>query len=113
MVWGAISIKGQVGFHSFRRRIDGSYYVQILQENLIHEARKTFGQRWRLQQDNDPKHTSRIAKDFAEQEVPTTIDWPSNSPSMNPIENLWSVLEPRLEKRHPSNIDELDTFLKE
>ena len=113
MVWGAISVKGQIGFHSFRRTMDGPYYVEILEDNLIGEARKKFGCRWRLQQDNDPKHTSRIAKDFLEQEVPETIDWPSNSPDANPIENLWSVLERRVEKRHPSNIDELDRFLKE
>ena len=92
--------------------MDGPYYGQIHQENLIREARKTFGRRWRLQQDTDPKHTSGIAKEFVEEEVPTTIDWPSNSPDANPIENLLSVLERRVEKRHPSNIDELDTFLK-
>ena len=93
--------------------MDGPYYVEILEDNLIGEARKKFGCRWRLQQDNDPKHTSRIAKDFLEQEVPETIDWPSNSPDATPIENLWSVLERRVAKRHPSNIDELDRFLKE
>ena len=106
MVWGAISIKVQIGFHSFRRTMDGPYYVEILENNLIGEARKKFGRRWRLQQDNDPKHTSRIAKDFLAQEIPETIDWPSNSPDANPIENLWSILERRVEKRHPSNIDE-------
>jgi transposase len=113
MVWGAISVKGQIGFHSFRRTMDGPYYVEILEDNLIDEARKKFGYRWRRQQDNDPKHTSRIAKDFLQQEVPETIDWPSNSPDANPIENVWSVLERRVEKRHPSSIDELDRFLKE
>ena len=112
MVWSAISVKGQIGFHSFRKTMDGPYYVEILEDNLIGEARKKFRRRWRLQQDNHPKHTSRIAKNFLEQEVPETIDWPSNSPDANPIENLWSILEQRVEKRHQSNIDELDSFLR-
>jgi transposase len=97
MVWGAISIKGQIAFHSFRRTMDGSYYVQILQEHLIRE----FGRR------------ERISDEFLEQEVPETIDWLSNSPDVNSIENLWSILERRIEKRWPSNIDELERFLCE
>ena len=48
-----------------------------------------------------------------ENEVPETIDWPSNSPDINPIENMWSILKRRVEKRKPSNIDELDQFLHE
>ncbi len=61
--------------------------------------------------DSDPKHTSKITKKFLEQEVPNTIDCLSNSPDVNPIGNLWSILERRFEKRHPSNIDELERFL--
>ena len=112
MVWGAISVKGQIVFHSFRRTTNGPYYGEILEENVNAEARKKFGHRWRLQQDNDPKHTSRVAKDFLQQEVLETIDWPSNSPDANPIENLWPILGRRVEERHSSNIDELDRFLK-
>ncbi|CAM4947810.1 unnamed protein product, partial [Rotaria socialis] len=80
---------------------------------LLNGARKQFGSRWRYQQDNDPKHTSKIAKQFLEKEVPEMIDWSSNSPDINPIENMWSILKRRVEKRKPSNIDELDQFLHE
>ena len=77
------------------------------------EQKKQFGSRWQYQQDNDPKHTSGVAKQFLADEVPETIDWPSNSPDINPIENMCSILKRRVEKRKPSNIDELDQFLHE
>ena len=91
--------------------MDGAYYIQILQDHLIRNARKQFVRRWRLLQDNDPKHNSRIVKKFLDEEVPEVIDWPSNSPDANPIENLWSVIKRRVEKRRPSNLNELNKFL--
>ena len=110
---GGFSIKGLVGYHSFKTIMDGAYYVQILQDHLIRSGRKQFGRRWRLQQDNDPKHKSRVAQQFLSREVPEVIDWPSNSPDANPVENLWSIIKRRVEKRKPTNLEELDKFLHE
>ena len=113
MVWGAFSIKRQMSCHSFKRIMDGPYYTQILQEHLLAGARRQFGLRWRFQQDNDPKHTSKIARQFLDQHVPETIDWPPNSPDLNPIENLWSITKKHVERRRPKNLEELDQFLHE
>ena len=112
MVWGGISIKGLIGYHSFKTIMNGSYYVQILQDHLVPNARQ-FGRRWRLQQDNDPKHKIRLAQQFLSIEVPEVIHWLSNSPDANPVENLWSIIKRRVEKRKPTNLDELNKFLHE
>ncbi len=93
--------------------MDGPYYVQILQDHLLPRANKQFGRRWRFQQDNDPKHTSRVAKYFLDRHIPETIDWPSNSPDLNPIENLWAIIKHRVEKRRPRDLTELQRFLHE
>lgn len=68
--------------------MDGAYYVEIHEKYLIPGEKKKVGRQWRYQQDNGPKHRSRIAKEFLEQEAPEVIDWPSNSPAVNPVENL-------------------------
>ena len=37
------------------------------------------------------------------------MEWPPQSPDLNPIENLWSILDNKIRKRkkQPSNTDEL------
>ena len=45
----ASASKGLIGYHSFKTSVDGSYYVQILQDHLIPNARRQFGRRRRLQ----------------------------------------------------------------
>ena len=110
---GSISIKGLVGYHSSQQIMNGSYYVQTLNDHLIQNARNQFGRQWRLQQDNDPKHRSREVQQSSDENVPEVIDRPSNSPDINPIGNLWSIIKRRVEKRKPSNLDELNGFLHE
>ena len=113
MVWTAFSIKGEISCHSFRTIMDGPLYVEILRKHLLSGAKKQVGSRWRYQQDNDPKHTSGVAKQFLADQMPKTIDWSSNSPDINLIENMCSILKRPVEKRKPSNIDKLDQFLHE
>ena len=65
-IWGAISIKGVVGYHTFRTNLNGIYFVDILKHHLLPDATIQFKRRWQLQQDNDsntqvvlPKNSSR------------------------------------------------------
>ena len=71
---------------------------QILQSNLVPFISSHFSSGHRFMQDNDPKHTSRKAKDFF---AARSINWwktPPESLDMNPIENLWHELNTYEEK---------------
>ena len=92
--------------------MDAKFYVQILEEQLP-EIEEMMGNNWRLQQDNDPKHTSKLAKNFIQENVPAIMDWPSSSPDINPIENLWGLVKRNVEKRKPRNLEDLKVFMVE
>src|ERR1043166_3030484 len=87
-VWGAFSAKGPIGILIFTCIMDGAFYREILNENLFKNANNVMGRRWIFQQDNDPKHRAKETMKLLAQKCPGILDWPSNSPDLNPIENL-------------------------
>jgi transposase len=113
MAWGGISLKGKTPLFCFTDIMDGPFYVKILQDQLLPAVRRMYRRNWRLQQDNDPKHTLCVAKKFIAENGINVIDWPSNSPDLNPIENMWQIIKNNVEKWMPQNINELKHFLVE
>lgn len=112
LAWGGFCANGKTSLFCFNQIMDAEFYVKILR-NHIPEVTRMLGHEWRFQQDNDPKHTSRLAKAFLKDNVPQTMTWPSNSPDLNPIENLWGIVKKNVEKRMPKNRDELMQFMNE
>ena len=92
-VWAGISVRGRTGICIFDGIMETYLYIDIIDKTLRPFIEEVYPDGHRLMADNDPKHTSRAAKQFLEE---NNIYWwrtSAESPDLNPIENLWHKLK--------------------
>ncbi|KAJ7329432.1 hypothetical protein JRQ81_015606, partial [Phrynocephalus forsythii] len=88
MLWGCFSAKGTGHIHRIEGTMDGAIYRQILGEYLLPLARTLrMDHGCVFQNDNDPKHTAKAT--VIQEEAHEGPGVASQSPDLNPIENLW------------------------
>lgn len=100
MVWGCIYKNGVGPLVLIEGIMRKEQYLNILQQNLpkVIQNMGIAPKKCIFQQDNDPKHTSILVKNWMEKQNFQSLKWPPQSPDMNPIENLWSYVKSQLAK---------------
>jgi len=107
-VWGCFLWHGVGHLHIIEGNMNGEMYKNILIQHMLVSGQMLFGDEpYVFQQDNDPKHTCKVVKQYIEEKGINVSPWPSYSPDLNPIENLWSILDYQCRSRKSKNEAEL------
>ncbi len=115
MFWGVISYWGIGPLVRASNSMNSDEYVEVLANNYLPwingmmEKLSSHVLPVIYQQDNCSIHKSNYVKWWMGSNEFDVLDWPSRSPDINPIENLWDIVDSRVRKRSesPKSLEEL------
>ncbi len=109
MIWAAMSSAGVGPLCFLKPTVNAAISQEILEHFMLPSKDAYFI----FQQDLAPAHTAKGTKSWFNDHGVTVLDWPANSPDLNPIENLWGIVKKKMRDTRPNNADELKATVKE
>lgn len=109
--WGAISARGTLNIEIFEMNLKATDLVNIMQRRL-NQMKRLYPDGFIWQQDGSGVHRAQIVNNFIYQNMPQNLDWPSYSPDVSPLENVWKWLKGEVAKDCPKTLRSLKNSIK-
>ena len=106
MVLSCFSWNGVGSIHLISETMTKVYKI-ILEDVMLSVASEEMPLCWVFQQDNNPKHSSRLVSSWFHENNTRFLCGQAGSPDLNPIENLWWDLKCPLRRENIRNKTEL------
>ena len=113
MVWGMLSGDSVGPLGRLQGKVNAGVYKQLVKDRVWPVLRNSTKQPFIFMQDNAPCHKAWAVMNFLKAENVTVMDWPPQSPDLNPIENVWKTLGERSKARNPNTTEQLWNALQE
>ncbi len=113
MIWAAMLSAGVGPLCFLKSTVNTAIYQEILEHFMLPSADKLSGEAdFIFQQDLAPAHTAKGTKSWFNGHGVGVLDWPANSPDLNPIENLWGIVNRKMKDTRSNNADDLNADIK-
>jgi len=97
MFWGRFSFQGVGPLYPVTGMMNAEKYSELVRQKVFREMERTFPAGGGIfQQDLASSHSAKKVKKNFEGKGIKVLDRPGNSPDVNPIENVWSIVKTRL-----------------
>ncbi len=104
MVWGAMSSAGVGPLCFLRSKVNTAVYQEVLEHCMLPAADQLYGDAdFIFQQDLAPAHSAKATSTWFKDHGIPVLNWPANSPDLNPIENLWGIVKRKMRYARPNN----------
>ncbi len=101
--------------HCAQSTVNAAIYQDILEHFMLPSADKLYGDAdFIFQQHLAHDHTAKSTKSWFNDHGVTVLDWPANSPDLNPMGycHLWGIVKRKMRDTRPNNADDLKAAIK-
>lgn len=103
MIWRYFSFYGIGPIYWIKGRMDRTVHGWIMQEVMVPLTCEEMPLLWVFQRHSDPKQTSKLAQQLFQKYSVKVMDWPAQSPDLNPVEKLWYDVKEAVANANPTN----------